>query len=54
MSKKETNETNEIVTISKSEYDELISDSDMLLALKVAGVDNWVGYDKAMEILRDE
>lgn len=37
------------VTISKSEYDQLLRDSLWLNCLECAGVDNWDGYDYAIE-----
>ena len=40
----------EIVTISKKEYDQLKSDSAFLQALMQAGVDNWDGFSYAQEI----
>ena len=43
----------EMVKISKEEYKHLLEDSDTLSALEEAGVDNWEGYDDAMDILRD-
>lgn len=43
----------EMITITKEEYDELLSDSAFLSALQAAGVDNWDGYDVAQEI-RDQ
>jgi hypothetical protein len=42
----------ETITITKKEYDSLIEDSETLSALESAGVDNWSGYDYAMEILK--
>jgi hypothetical protein len=45
--------TKETVTISKEEYESLLEDSNKLLALEGAGVDNWEGYDYAMEMMRD-
>ena len=42
----------ETVTISKKEYDELVEDQKMLRALEGAGVDNWEGYDYAMQLLK--
>lgn len=42
------------VTIDVSEYDELKRASKKLEALEAAGVDNWQGYDYAMEILEGE
>jgi len=44
----------ETVTISKKEYEELLEDQKMLNALQDAGVDNWEGYDYAMELLNEE
>jgi hypothetical protein len=43
----------ETVTISKEEYESLLEDSNKLLALEGAGVDNWEGYDEAMEMMRE-
>ena len=40
------------VTILRSEYDELKQDQRLLYALQGAGVDNWEGYDFAMEDMR--
>lgn len=45
---------NETVTISSEEYKQLVADQKLLHALEGAGVDNWVGYDYAMEILENE
>lgn len=42
---------NEIVTISKERYDELIFSEKKLNALEGAGVDNWEGYGYAIEEL---
>ena len=44
----------EMVTIKKSEYDQLLKDSDWLACLEAAGVDNWEGYDYAREIQQEE
>lgn len=41
----------EMVTITKEEYDSLVSDSEFLDCLRAAGVDNWEGYDTAQEML---
>jgi|WetSurMetagenome_2_1015567.scaffolds.fasta_scaffold00725_33 hypothetical protein len=46
-------EDDETITISKKEYNEMKHDSDVLSALYRAGVDNWDGYDYAMEMLED-
>ncbi len=43
----------EIVNVAKSVYDDLIEASLKLRALEAAGVDNWEGYDSAMEMLQD-
>jgi hypothetical protein len=43
-------EVNDLVQIPKNEYDELLEDSKFLAALRSAGVDNWDGYDFAIEI----
>lgn len=39
------------MNISNEEYRQLRDDSLMLEALREAGVDNWSGYEYAMEIL---
>ena len=44
----------ETITISKKEYESLLQDSKKLSALEGAGVDNWQGYDEAMELIREE
>jgi len=38
----------ETITISKSQYDELVRDSKKLAALEAAGVDNWEYYGDAL------
>ena len=43
----------ETITISKEEYESLLENSKKLEALEGAGVDNWQGYDYAMELLRE-
>jgi hypothetical protein len=40
----------ETVTIPKSEYESLKKDSEWLICLEAAGVDNWDGYDCAVEM----
>ena len=42
-----------MVTVSADQYEELLEDSMWLSALRAAGVDNWGGYDYAMELLRE-
>jgi hypothetical protein len=41
------------ITITVKEYDELCEAYDKLLALENAGVDNWDGYDLAMESMEE-
>lgn len=43
----------ETVTILESEYQELLRDQALLDALRAAGVDNWDGWDVAIESLGD-
>lgn len=38
------------VTITKEEYEDLLDDHKFLQALYDAGVDNWQGYDFAVEM----
>lgn len=45
--------TEEMVTITKAEYDSLIDDSLWLSCLENAGVDNWPGIDFARELRRE-
>lgn len=42
------------ITITKKEYEKLKEKRDLLDALEAAGVDNWDGWDYAMEILGKE
>ena len=46
------------ISISEEEYDSLLKDSILLNCLQMMGVDNWDGYDEAIEqyqeILRQE
>lgn len=46
--------TEEYVTITKREYESLKEDRDYANALDNAGVDNWGGYEFAMELLEEE
>lgn len=43
----------ETITISKKEYQRLINDSAFLSCLQSAGVDNWEGYDLAVELMQE-
>jgi len=45
-------EKQEMVTITKKEYDSLREDAVKLACLESCGVDNWEGYDGAMENFR--
>ncbi|NIJ81170.1 RecBCD nuclease inhibitor [Xanthomonas cannabis] len=48
------NDTNtETVTIPRARYVELLEDEEFLSALRAAGVDNWDGYDYALEICQE-
>lgn len=40
----------ETVIIPAYEHEDLLEDQRLLSALQAAGVDNWGGYDYAMEI----
>jgi len=44
----------ETVTIPKSVYDQLVQDQQWLNCLAAAGVDNWEGYDHAVDILNQD
>ena len=43
-----------MVTITEHEYERLLEDSKFLGALMAAGVDNWEGWDYALEMMEDE
>lgn len=43
----------ETVTISLKDYEQLMDDSQWLAALESAGVDNWEGFEFAMELLAE-
>lgn len=45
---------NDFVSITRSEYESLLEDRDMMRALESAGVDNWDGYSIAQDMLRAE
>lgn len=44
----------EMVTITKAKYDQLLEDSEFLAALEAAGVDNWEGYEFACQGDKDD
>lgn len=43
-----------MITIPKDEYDQLKESERLLEALQGAGVDNWEGYDYALELMENE
>ncbi len=43
----------ERVLITRNEYRELLRSDAKLTALEMLGVDNWQGYDDAMDLFRD-
>ena len=43
----------ETITISKKESESLLEDQKLLECLQGAGVDNWDGYDYAMEMMKE-
>ncbi len=47
------NNMEETVTISKKEYEQLQKDQCFLECLRGAGVDNWEGYDYAIEMMQE-
>lgn len=44
----------EMVTITKKEYDKLLDRDRLLNCLERAGVDNWDGWDFAMDEYNEE
>jgi hypothetical protein len=44
----------EMVTITKAEYERLLESEAFLECLEAVGVDNWVGYDDAREMMEEE
>lgn len=42
------------VTLSSEEYESLLQDRKTLYALHAAGVDNWEGYEMALDELESE
>ena len=43
---------NSMIDINRKTYDELVADQLKLRALEAGGVDNWEGYDIAIELLQ--
>ena len=46
--------TMETVTIPKDEYERLMHNSEFLGCLEGAGVDNWEGYDFAIDMMKED
>jgi len=44
----------EMVEITKKEYESLLKDRKWLRALEAAGVDNWEGHDIAIDYYNEE
>lgn len=42
------------ITIARKEYDQLLKDSNKLFYLESYGVDNWEGYDIAINAMYEE
>ena len=42
-----------MITITLSEYNDLIADCEFLQALRNAGVDSWEGYEDAQEAIEN-
>lgn len=38
----------DVVMVSRSEYEALVRDANILMMLKAHGVDNWIGYEDAL------
>jgi hypothetical protein len=49
-----TQDKQEMITITKAEYDQLCKDSEWLGYLEAAGVDNWQGIDEAIQLRRED
>lgn len=43
-----------MISITQNEYDRLVQKEAKLNALEAAGVDNWDGYDYALDILNGD
>lgn len=41
----------EMITITKDRFEELVAAEEWVDALEAAGVDNWEGYDFAIDLL---
>lgn len=54
MSANKIAEVMDTIEITKKEYDELVKDQTFLNCLIGAGVDNWDGYDHAIESYQED
>ena len=43
-----------VITISQTQYLELLDDQKLLDALRAVGVDNWQGWDDALDMYHGE
>lgn len=43
----------ETIIISKSDYEQLLRDQELLGCLEACGVDNWSGWDDAIEMFTE-
>jgi hypothetical protein len=43
-----------MIQLTEKEYLDLVADRNKLWALEACGVDNWEGYDDAMQALEEE
>ncbi|MEB5480737.1 hypothetical protein P8825_14310 [Shouchella clausii] len=46
--------TEETATIAKKEYERLLKDSEFLSFLGICGVENWTGFEQAVEMMEKE
>lgn len=46
-------DSEEYITIKLKDWEEVCDDSHLLKCLQAAGVDNWDGYDYAIEMYND-
>lgn len=44
----------EMITITREEYEQLLDRSEFLSCLQACGVDNWGGYSEAQEMMNEE
>lgn len=44
----------EMITISEETYFEMLEDSNFLGCLEACGVDNWPGYEHALDMYQEE